>query len=224
MQKHCTLITGIGLTVFLLLPLPLFAATTFTGKVVGVIDGDTIEVLREGKAVRVRLAGIDAPERRQPYGRRAKQYTSALVFGQVVTVQVQSIGKYGRIIGNVLLSDGRNLSQELVRAGYAWWYRQYAPHDTTLQRLEREARLAQRGLWADPTPIPPWEYRKKAESFRKGSSSVPVAGPIIGNRRSKIYHWPGCPNYNRISPENRVVFSSRQEAEAAGYRAARNCR
>lgn len=122
-------------------------------------DGDTIDVLREGRAVRVRLEGIDTPERGQPFGTRAKQFTSDLVFGKTVAVQVKGTDQYGRILGEVILPDGRSLNRELVRNGYAWWYRRYSD-DPVLQQLEEEARRERRGLWRDQNPIPPWEFRR----------------------------------------------------------------
>jgi endonuclease YncB( thermonuclease family) len=128
--------------------------------VVGLSDGDTLDVLREGKAVRIRLHGIDTPEKAQAFGTRARQLSSELAFQQTITVQVHDTDRYGRLVGEVLLPDGRSLNQELVRAGLAWWYRQYAPHDTTLAQLEAEARAAKRGLWADADPVPPWAWRK----------------------------------------------------------------
>ncbi len=131
----------------------------FTYKVVGVSDGDTITVLHDGKAERIRLHGIDCPEKRQAFGNRAKQFTSTLVFGTTVTVQVMDRDRYGRTVGVVLLPDGRSLNHELVRAGFAWWYWRYTPDDETLAQLEREARAAKRGLWADPNPVPPWTWR-----------------------------------------------------------------
>jgi endonuclease YncB( thermonuclease family) len=140
---------------------------TFTGKVVGLGDGDTLSVLREGKAVKIRLHGIDTPESKQPFGTRARQYTGELAFNQLVTVLVRDTDRYGRIVGEVVLPDGRNLGQELVRAGYAWWYKQYAPKETVLQQLEADARAEQRGLWADPHPIAPWEWRKTAHQRGK---------------------------------------------------------
>ena len=136
-------------------------ARDFIGKVVGVSDGDTINVLHNGKAERIRLSGIDCPEKGQAFGQRAKQLTSALVFGKDVTVQVLGHDKYGRTIGEVTLLDGRVLNHELVRAGLAWWYRKYAPMDATLERFEAEARNVKRGMWVDPNPVPPWEWRKK---------------------------------------------------------------
>ncbi len=134
-------------------------ADSFTGKVVGVTDGDTISVLRDGEAVKVRLAGIDCPEKKQAYGQRAKQFTADLAFGKAVTVSYSKRDRYGRILGEVALPGGKVLNQELVRAGYAWHYTRYSK-DRTLAELEEAARKAERGLWQDPDPVPPWEFRK----------------------------------------------------------------
>ncbi len=133
-------------------------APDFTDKVVGVSDGDTITVLHNGKGERIRLHGIDCPEKRQAFGNRAKQFTSTLVFGKTVTVQVMDRDRYGRTVGEVLLPDGRSLNHELVRAGLAWMYRRYT-NDQSLSDLEEEARVARRGLWAEPRAVPPWEWR-----------------------------------------------------------------
>ncbi len=116
-------------------------------------------MLHNGQGERIRLHGIDCPEKRQAFGNRAKQFTSTLVFGNTVTVQVMDRDRYGRTVGEVLLPDGRSLNRELVKAGFAWWYWRYAPDDETLAQLEREARRTKRGLWADPNPIPPWQWR-----------------------------------------------------------------
>jgi endonuclease YncB( thermonuclease family) len=88
-----------------------------------------------------------------------------LVFGKVVTIKVETIDQYGRTVGEVILPDGRNLNHELVSAGFAWWYREYSK-DEILGRLEAEATAAKRGLWADPHPIPPWEFRKLQKTLR----------------------------------------------------------
>jgi micrococcal nuclease len=203
------------------------SADQFTGKVVGISDGDTLSVLREGKAVKVRLHGVDTPEKAQAFGTQARKFTSDLVFQHDVTVVVQSTGRYGRLVGEVLLPDGRSLNQELVKAGMAWWYQQYAPNDITLAQLEAEARTAKRGLWADAHPIPPWEWRKGQRASSTAASAPaavsPTADAIIGNRRSKVYHWPGCPDYEKVSQQNRVTFPSREAAEQAGYRPTGNC-
>jgi endonuclease YncB( thermonuclease family) len=226
---------GIGGVVWLLLILlpALGHAEQFTGKVVGISDGDTLNVLREGKAVKVRLYGIDTPERAQAFGTRAQQFTSELAFGNEVTVVVRDTDRFGRVVGEVRLPepDGRNLNQELVKAGMAWWYKHYAPNDTTLAQLEADARAAQRGLWAEAHPVPPWAWRRgeraPAQAEGPAASATPgtpdPVGPVIGNRRSKVYHWAGCPDYDKVAAQNRVAFPSRADAEQAGYRPARNC-
>jgi len=102
----------------LLLFVPLFSQAgdphSFTGNVVGVSDGDTIKVMREGRAVKVRLHGIDCPEKGQPYGTKAKRFTSDRAFRNEVTVYVKDMDRYGRIVGEVILPDGLSLNKELV--------------------------------------------------------------------------------------------------------------
>ncbi len=122
--------------------------------------------MHSGKCKRIRLHGIDCPEKRQVFGRKAKQFTSTLVFGTTVTVQGVDRDRYGRTVAEVLLPDGRVLNQELVKAGFAWWYRKYAPEDEVLKEYEREAREEKRGLWADAKPVPPWQWRKMRKSYR----------------------------------------------------------
>ena len=146
--------------IFLVLVFSGQAFADFSGRVVGISDGDTIKVLHNGKAEKIRLHGIDCPEKGQAYGLKAKQFTSEMVFGKTVTVQEQGLDKYGRTVGEVILPDGRSLNRELVAAGLAWWYRQYSK-DGSLGQLEDEARSAKRGLWADPNLVSPWCYRKR---------------------------------------------------------------
>ena len=144
---------------FFLQPWPTLAAD-FSGPVVSVLDGDTIEVLNGHNAERIRLSGIDCPEKGQAYGQRAKQAASALVFGKEVTLLTHGLDKYGRTLADVHLPDGTNVNHELVKDGWCWWYRKYAPGDTVLEGLEKDAREGRKGLWVDPAPIPPWVYRK----------------------------------------------------------------
>ena len=132
----------------------------FTGSVVGVLDGDTIEVLHNSRPERIRLSGIDCPEKGQAYGQKAKHAASALVFGKEVTLQTYGTDKYGRTLADMLLPDGTNVNHALVKDGWCWWYRKYAPGDVELERLEIEAREAKKGLWQDSAFIPPWVYRK----------------------------------------------------------------
>src|SRR2546426_12152903 len=136
------------------------AFADFSGRVVGITDGDTIKVMHNGRAEKIRLHGIDCPEKGQPFGTKAKEFTSEMVFGKTVTLHVTDTDRYGRTVADVILPDGRVLNRELVAAGLAWWYRRYAPHDRILERLEAEARAARRGLWADPEPGPPWCWRR----------------------------------------------------------------
>ncbi len=117
-------------------------------------------MLHNGEGERIRLHGIDCPEKRQAFGNKAKQFTSKLVFGQTVAVNVMDQDRYGRTVGEVVLPDGRVLNHKLVKAGLAWWYRRYAPEDKKLSQLEAEARDKKRGLWADPNPLPPWEWQR----------------------------------------------------------------
>jgi endonuclease YncB( thermonuclease family) len=166
-KRICSGKTGIGqstslaLLAVLLLSIPISSqADSFEGKVVGVSDGDPISVMRKGRAVKVRLHGVDCPEKKQPFGTRAKRYTSDMAFGRQVTVQVQTTDRYGRIVGEIILPDGLSLNKELVYVGLAWWYRKYAPNDKALKALEAGARENKRGLWADKNPIPPWEWRR----------------------------------------------------------------
>lgn len=134
----------------------------FSGRVVAVTDGDTIKVLHQNREVKVRLHGVDCPEKKQDYGTRAKQFTSDVVFGKDVNVEVRSHDRYGRVVGWVSLRDGKVLNVELVREGYAWWYKEYAPVEKSLSDAEAEARSNRAGLWKAGKPIAPWDFRKKA--------------------------------------------------------------
>lgn len=151
------------------------AAQTFSGEVVGVKDGDTIEVMREGRAVTVRLHGIDTPESGQPFGTRAKQFTSTQVFGERATVRVVDTDRYGRLVG-VVTNEGTELNASLVRAGMAWWYERYAPDDRQLRRLQAQARSSDRGLWSRPGPVPPWDWRDGERSAGSSNTSGRSSG------------------------------------------------
>src|SRR6476646_2132479 len=122
-------------------------AESFTGPVVAIADGDTITVMRDGAPERVRLHGIDAPEKKQPFFQQAKAYVADLTFQKTVTVRVKDRDRWHRTVGEVILPDHRLLNHEVVRAGYAWWFRKYAKGDDVLQSLEDEARTAKIGLW-----------------------------------------------------------------------------
>ena len=140
---------------------PLRYLTVFEGKVIGIKDGDTFEVLYDSIPERVRLAEIDCPEKSQPFGKNARQYASELCFGKTVTVT--SSGKrdrYKRVVGTITTTEGINVNEELVKAGLAWHYEQYSDNKE-LSLIEAEARQAKRGLWADKDPMAPWDWRKQ---------------------------------------------------------------
>jgi endonuclease YncB( thermonuclease family) len=136
-------------------------AERVNAKVVGVLEGDMIEVFYDHHAERIRLNGIDCPEKGQAYGTKAKQAVSNLVFGKAVTLETLGFDKYGHTLAVVSLPDGINVNLELVRNGTCGWYPEYAPENVVLAELQRRARRAGLGLWADPHPVPPWEWRKR---------------------------------------------------------------
>jgi len=213
-------------------------ADELTAKVVGIDDGDTIDVLAPGNVQdRIRLAGIDAPEHGQAYGNVSQKHLGDLVFGKQVTLDCGKEESYGRKVCKVLLPNGEDADLDQVKAGLAWHYKQYAFEQTPEDRqayaaAEDAARQAHRGLWADAHPIQPQDFRHgtqsqlcfdDAQADHRIACSEQYQGPVRGNRRSHIYHWPGCPNYDDIAEYNRVEFPNAAAAEQAGYRAARNC-
>ena len=191
---------------------------TFSGEVVGVTDGDTILVMRNGEAVRVRLDGVDCPENHQAFSQSAKEFTSVTVFSKVVTVRVRDVDRYGRLIGRVVYGGqdlGQDLSLALVRQGLVWHYKEYSS-DSVLADAERQARTERLGIWSQSAPIPPWDFR------RVGSVPDPSSsGPFHGNRRSRVFHRPGCPNYECKNCTE--IFQTREEAIEAGFRPAGDC-
>jgi endonuclease YncB( thermonuclease family) len=143
-------------------------AAALSTVVVSVSDGDTLAVRTPSGDVRVRLEGIDCPEKHQPHGLAARWFVRSRVFvtrpdgrrsGKTVSVDERGRDRNGRRIARVRV-DGRDLSLELLRAGFAWHYRRYN-HEPALAQLEADARTARRGLWADPRPTPPWEWRRR---------------------------------------------------------------
>ncbi|MFP4418186.1 MAG: thermonuclease family protein [Chitinivibrionales bacterium] len=175
------------------------ATTTLTGRVVGVIDGDSITLLKDNQTIKIRLHGIDCPERGQDYGTRAKQFTSGMCYGKNVTVIVRDTDHYGRQVGEVILDDGTNLNQSILAEGLGWWYEKYAPRDSVLATLEHLARQHSRGLWKLPNPIPPWEFRHGS----RGSSS-PTNAETKGceywlNTNSNVRHNSSCKWFENTS-------------------------
>jgi len=155
--------------IFTLLSFSLFACKNtskmpdydFTVKVVAVTDGDTFKGLTaDNKQITFRMQGIDAPEKKQAYGNRSKEYLSELIFDKTVLIKIQTKSdRYGRHVVWVYTLDGKDVSAEMLKAGMAWHYKQYDKSEE-YANLENQARRKQTGLWKDKNPTPPWEYRK----------------------------------------------------------------
>lgn len=147
-------------------------AVSFSARVVGITDGDTLTVLDgQNQQHTIRLAEIDAPERRQPWGDRSRQALSALVFSKTVSVQQTDTDRYGRVVAR-LFADGRDVNRAMVEQGHAWAYRQYLT-DETLVATESRARASRAGLWSmsDQQTVAPWEWR---QGVRAGTGDQPV--------------------------------------------------
>lgn len=143
-----------------LLSSPLSFAQTLNGDVVAVADGDTLTILdADLTQYRIRLAGIDAPEKSQPFGQVAKQKLSKLCYDKPAQIKVVTLDKYNRVVGDVTC-DQVHANAEMVRSGLAWVYLQYAKNFEYLFPLEKAARESRVGLWIDPRPTPPWEWRR----------------------------------------------------------------
>lgn len=143
------------------------SAKSISGKVIGISDGDTFRLLAEGnETVRVRLYGIDAPEKGQDYATQSQQKLSSLIFSKQVRVQQKNKDRYGRVVG-VAFADDININEEMLRSGLAWHYRQYDKNDEWA-RLQSEAQRKRVGLWNKPSPTPPWEWRKDKREQRQG--------------------------------------------------------
>ena len=131
---------------------------TVEGKVVRIVDGDTVDILVNRKPARIRLYGIDAPERGQPYSTQAKRQLGDWIAGEHVRAIIVDRDRYGRAVARIQYR-GNDISERMVGAGLAWWYRQHSQKDRALQSLEQQARKQRKGLWAQPA-VPPWEWRK----------------------------------------------------------------
>jgi endonuclease YncB( thermonuclease family) len=134
------------------------SASDFTAHVVGVIDGDTIKVVSDGEETRIRLYGIDCPEKGQPYWRAAKDFVIQSVSGKNIQITVRGKDRYNRSIG-VVFYDDKCLNEELLKAGLAWHYKKYS-NDQLYADLEMKAKQEKRGLWSEMNATAPWDYRR----------------------------------------------------------------
>jgi endonuclease YncB( thermonuclease family) len=194
-------------------------------KVVGVSDGDTIKVLRDGKQVRIRLYGIDAPEKGQPFGSKSKKFTIKFAANKTVEVEPIETDRYGRTVGLVNVY-GKSLNKALIRSGYAWVYRDYCKELFCYEwtKLEYIAKKAKTGLWIEPSPIPPWKWRKTKKDKSKSTPAFKGGSGITyhGNISSQVFHRPRCKYYScRNCTKN---FNNRKEAIINGYKPCGICK
>lgn len=180
----------------------------FSGKVVSIADGDTITVLLDRMQHRIRVAGIDAPESGQAFGTKAKKILGDKVFGQEVKIEWKERDRYKRIVGEVYLGE-RRICLEMVAEGYAWHFKKYSD-DQELARAEKEARDGKKGLWADPSPVPPWEYRRGPEGDNPDALFVTASGTK--------YHREGC----RLLSKSKIPISF--EDAKAKYQPCKVCK
>ena len=149
----------IFLTIFVIFPL-LLSAQILKGKAVKITDGDTFTLLVDGhEQVKIRIDGIDAPEKGQAFGNRAKEQLSGMIWGEELTVRVMKTDKYGRSIGKVSTPSVVDVGLEMINAGYAWQYREYNK-EKSYEDAEILARRNRNGLWLDKNPIKPQDFRK----------------------------------------------------------------
>jgi micrococcal nuclease len=211
--------------------------------VVRVVDGDTLEISLGGRQEKVRLIGVDTPEVHESeklhrdaartrqdeatiraLGKRASNFTKSLVrAGDQVRLEYdqQQRDRYRRLLAFVWLADGRLLNEVIICEGYANAYTRYPFKQEYMDRFracERQAREQGKGLWKEEGS------QRTAGSANEHLSASASQGEIRGNKRSMLYHLPGCPSYNRISPANVIAFRSEEEAIRAGYKKAGNCR
>jgi endonuclease YncB( thermonuclease family) len=193
------------------------AARTFTARASRVHDGDSLLLVPRGEAPReIRLEGIDCPEHGQPFAEAARDLTAGFVSGRDLEVEGSVADEYGRLLSRVRV-DGRDLSLALLRAGLAWHFKRYSS-DAELAEAEELARRERRGLWADPAPLAPWDFRARQ---REAAPRKAAAGAYVGNERSRLFHSAGCKNAGCARCTAR--FATREAAIAAGYRPAGCC-
>lgn len=209
-----------SIVLFLILSCSAISAERIEGRVVGVHDGDTLTLLLSGnQTVKIRLAQIDAPESDQAFGQKSRQSLAEMVFNKSVSVEKETVDKYGRTVGTVFV-DGMDVNKNQVARGMAWVYRKYA-HDKTLVQIEDNARQARAGLWANPNPVPPWEYRHGVQNQPRQQYLQPrvlverndtvdrclPARKLSSTLRAECLHWTrmGTGFLVRVFARNRLV-------------------
>ena len=198
-------------------------AEELLGKCVGVADGDTCTILIAGtESRRIRFYGIDAPESGQDFGKKAKDYCSNLIFGKEIRVIGLDTDKYGRTVGKVYV-DGKYVNLEMVKAGLAWHYVHYSPNDYDLADAEKEARRNKLGLWIQPNPMEPREYRhsKNHQMVPVDRTKITIEGPFWVSKSGKI-HNKYCDVWNKVKDKTLTNFPVGENCKACGGAGKRN--
>lgn len=211
-------------TVSLLFAVSALAAAAVPVKLVGVSDGDTITVVMAGQQTKIRLYGIDAPEKTQDFGQVSTEAIKRLTTGKTITVQPYERDKYGRTVGMVF-ADGVNVNEAQVKAGNAWVYQQYCNESFCAQwkAFEQEAMTSGIGLWKDASPTAPWEWRHGGAVKKADQQQQPdMDDGVIGNTKTRKFHSPDCRHADCKNCTAR--FSSREKAVSAGYVPCKVCK
>ena len=174
----------------------------FPAKVIGVTDGDTVTVLRGREQIKIRLEGIDAPERGQAFADKSKSALSKLVYRKSITIQKTGEDRYGRTLGRIQVA-GRDAAEEMIKQGMAWHYKDYST-DEVLAELEVQARAAKIGLWSESNALAPWEYRLRQKNYSppiestgaRPETEASPPGSYWLNTSSNTRHNAGCQYYN----------------------------
>ena len=213
---------------------------SYVGQTIDVSDGDSITVKSEKYGlVKIRLYGVDCPEAFQIHGESAKQFTILKSLHKRVRITPIEFDDYGRTVAIVMV-NGENLNEEIIAGGNGWVFRKYC-HSAFCEnwlKLEEHARNSHLGLWQDKNPMPPWEWRdqERKREFEGSTSAVTktnsnptpnfkeanaVSEIYHGNRRSNVFHAPGCVDYNCRNCT--VILKSKNEAINSGYRPHKEC-
>lgn len=217
------------LALFILLPV---IADSLTGKVIKITDGDTVHVmLGDHTKEKIRLAGIDAPERKQAFGSKSKKHLSGLVAAKVVTVEFDKRDRYGRIVGKIIF-NGQDVNLEMVQSGLAWHYKKYKKEQSSDDQIayavaENNARKQINGLWQDPYAVAPWQWRKNKKNTRKLKPKKRVVAQALltnsnsttsvwVNIKSGKYHCPGTRYYDNTKHGEMMMESAALRSGYAG--------
>jgi len=206
------------LIILLLFSSNVSAQSPIQGIVVGLAYGDTITIFQNNKQYKIRLYGIDTPEKKQDFGQKAKQFTSNMVFNKIAKVIPMGTDRYQRTVGIVYV-NGKCLNEELLKTGYAWVYQKYCKKSFCEEwlKLEQNARKNKLGLWVYDNPIAPWDFR-----HGKSQKKINCSGSYHGNVKSHVLHAPwfkyfDCKNCTKI-------FNNKNTAIDAGYKPCGICK